>query len=278
MTAESGPRDETLIALERQIRASIRDAVNRKSRKPFYWGGLKGYQQLEAIAQVLNEVPWDEPETAYLRRLAAQVNRVVDKNATLAQDLHQAHIWLRRIAQCLRYPSTPPQQPLTSQQVRQEMEELLAVFHPDCKRQPAQARLHRAWHRAWERYGEDLLPCYDIPGLPQDNLALEALFARLRNHQRRLSGRASTRELRGFGQYQVLFLAQSEETLLQQIQQVPYDVYREHRRLLDQAEEPRRLLHRLHRNPRATIRSLIDQHTARRHELATYRPAHLCDS
>jgi len=254
--------------VERQIRASIRDAVNRKSRKPFYWGGLKGYQQLQAIAQVLNEVPCDEPETAYLQRLTMQVNRVIDKNRTLAQDLQEAHTWLRRIAQCLRYPAGPGERPLTSQQVRQEMEELLAAFQPDYKRQPAQAKLHHAWHNAWERYGKDLLPCYDIPGLPQDNLALEALFGRLRNHQRRISGRASTRELRGFGQHQVLFLADSEEQLLQQIQQVPYHLYRQHRRLLDEAEEPRRFLHRLHRNPHLTMRSLIDQHTARRHDLA----------
>ena len=76
------------------------------------------------------------------------------------------------------------------------MEALLEDFQPDYKRQPAQARLHRAWHHAWETYGEDILACYDIPGLPQDNLALEALFGHLRNHQRRISGRASTRPYR----------------------------------------------------------------------------------
>jgi hypothetical protein len=28
---------------------AIRDVVNRSTRKPFSWGGLAGYQQLEAI-------------------------------------------------------------------------------------------------------------------------------------------------------------------------------------------------------------------------------------
>ena len=51
------------MTIEAQIRVAIRDAVNRKSRKPFYWGGLKGYAQLEAIAQALEDVPSDEPET-----------------------------------------------------------------------------------------------------------------------------------------------------------------------------------------------------------------------
>ena len=104
MSQEPEQRDETLIALERQIRAGIRDAVNRKSRKPFDCGGLKGYEQLQTIAQVLNEVPDDGPETAYLRCLAMQVNRVVDKNRTQVQDLREAHCWLRRIAQCCAIP------------------------------------------------------------------------------------------------------------------------------------------------------------------------------
>ena len=267
MSQEPEQRDETLIALERQVRASIRDAVNRRSRKPFYWGGLKGYEQLQAIAQVLNEVPDDELETDYLRRLAMQVNRVVDKNRTQVQDLRETHCWLRRIAHCLRYPADPEKPLPTSHQVKRDMEALLEDFQPDYKRQPAQARLHRAWHHAWETYGEDLLACYDIPGLPQDNLALEALFGRLRNHQRRISGRASTRPLRDFGQHQVLFLAESEAQLRSQIQEVPYALYLQQRRLLDEAEEPRRFLNRLHRNPLATINSLIDQHTLRRQEL-----------
>ena len=104
---------------------------------------------------------------------------------------------------------------------------------------------------------------YDIPCLPPDNLMLESLFGRLRRHQRRVSGRKSTRELRDFGQYQVLFLAESEEELLEQIRQVPLEEYLENRRL-EEAEAPRRLLHCLHRDPLSTMRGLVKQHAARR--------------
>jgi len=52
--------------IESQVRVAIRDAVNLKSRKPFCWGGLKGYEQFEAIDQVLQSVSTDEPETDYL--------------------------------------------------------------------------------------------------------------------------------------------------------------------------------------------------------------------
>jgi len=257
--------------VEAQVRVAIRDAVNRKSRKPFYWGGLKGYAQLEAIAQALGEIPRDEPETEYLLRLKIQVARVVKTYRVNVADIKQAHTWLRDIAACLRYPPTDfaHKPPVTSEQVQQEMEALLQSFQPDLKRQPAQAALHSVWHRTWKKWGPNLLHCYNIPGLQQDNLMLEALFGRMRRHQRRVSGQKSTRELRDFGQYQVLFLAESEEELLEQISQVSLDEYRENRQRLEAAEAPRRLLCRLHRDPHRTMRSLVEQHAARRATLTT---------
>jgi hypothetical protein len=258
------------MTIEGQIRMAIRDAVNRPSRKPFYWGGLKGYQQLQTIAQVLQEVPAEEAETSYLRRLAMQVERAVEKNRVLAQDVQEAHSWLRRVAHCLRYPpgsssaSDGAETPLSSGQVKAEMEDLLKEFQPDFKRCPAQAALHGAWQRVWKDSGPDWLHCYDIPGLPPDNLKLEALFGRLRSHQRRISGRKSTRELRDFGQCQILFLAESEEDLLEQLRQVPLKEYQDRRRCLAEAEAPRQLLHRLHRDPLRTMRDLVHRHATRR--------------
>ena len=262
------------MTIEGQIRVAIRDAVNRSSRKPFNWGGLKGYQQLQAIAQALRVVPADETETSYLRRLAMQVERAVQKNRALAQDVQEAHTWLRRIARCLRYPAPSStaeaaETALSSEQVKADMEKLLEEFQPDFKRCPAQAALHGAWHRVWKKSGADWLHCYNIPGLPQDNLQLEALFGRLRNHNRRVSGRKSTRELRDFGQCQVLFLAESEEDLLEQLRQVPLEEYQDRRQRLAEAEAPRQLLHRLHRDPLTTMRSLVNRHAARRAELSS---------
>jgi hypothetical protein len=255
------------------MRLAIRDSVNRASRKPFHWGGLVGYRQLEGIAQALHAVPLED-DTAYLRRLASQVDRVVEKNRPQAQDVAKAHTWLIRIADCLRYPPSacptsdlPGTRP-SSDQVRQEMEELLQQFQPDLKRQPAQAALYHAWHRLWNTCGSDVLPCYDIPGLPPDNLKVEALFEGLRCHQRRISGRKSTRPLRDFGQSQVLFDAESQTELLQQLQQVSQVDYQAGRRRLAMAEEPRQQLRRLHRDPAATARRLVDQHATRRAELA----------
>ena len=92
------------MALEMQLRQAIRDAVNRPSRKPFHWGGLAGYRQLEAVAHTLRMLLSAEGERAYLQRLVSQVDRVLEKNGALVADLQAAYNWVGRIAACLRYP------------------------------------------------------------------------------------------------------------------------------------------------------------------------------
>jgi hypothetical protein len=275
-------RDAQLVQIETQICQAIRDAVNRNSRKPFYWGGLDGYQQLEAIAQALGQVTDADKESHYLRQLLQRVDVVLARNRTSAQDLLTAHQWLRQIAGCLHYPPKPgkeqqrsaspePETDLSSQWVAREMEDLIRQFIPTSKHHHAQISLCNALQKRWSLYAQELLFCYDIPGLPQDNLQIEALFGRLRRHQRRISGRKSTRELRDFGQAQVLFMAESEGDLLRQIRQVPWAAYQQYRQLLAHAEAPRQFFHRLHRHPLKTAQVLISQHTARCITLAPHQ-------
>ena len=257
-----------MIEGENQIRMAIRDAVNRNSRKPFDWGGLSGYEQMEAIGPALHRMLAANPESQYLKRLTLQVERVLENNRVLAIDLQAAHQWLERTADCLHYPPKPkfsdPTQAvmLSSQQVAQEMEKLIAQFQPEAKHQPAQAALKHALLRTWKAYGEDLLHCYAIPVLPPDNLKMESLFGKLRRHQRRISGRKSTRELRDFGRCQVLCLAESEAVLLEQIQKVPFADYQRQRQRLTEAEAPRQFFYRLHRDPVKTMQHLTDKYIA----------------
>lgn len=266
---EGQRRDPTLIAIEKQVRRSIRDAVNHSSRKPFRWGGLAGYQQLEALIQPLRRTVASGFEDNYLRQLLGQVERAVSNNRTLAEDVREAHAWTLRIAACLRYPTAaqPATEGPTGQQVAAEMEVLLQQFCPDFKRRPAQTALHRTWHRLWRGWGPELLHCYDIPGLPADNLQLEALFGRLRRHQRRISGRKTTHELRDFGQCQVLFRAETEQELLTSLREVKLTDYQAQRRRLAEAEAPRQFLRRLHHDPAQALRQLLEEHLVRQVEL-----------
>ena len=98
---------------------------------------------------------------------------------------------------------------------------------------------------------------------------MESLFEQLRRRQRRISGRKSTRELRDFGQAQVLFQAESEAALLEQIQQVPLEQYRVWRTRLRQSERPRQFIQRLHHDPLSTMNRLVNQYISRCATLST---------
>ena len=257
----------------------MRDVLHRSTRKPLQWGGLAGFVQLVALEEELRQVP-DEAETTTLRQLAQRVTRAVAVCRPAAEDLAAAHVWLGQIAATLGYsaavagaPQTsPPLPPRSSAQVRAEMDALLASCPPLLSHRPAQAALLRAWRRLWRTWGSELLYCYDIPALPADNLQLESLFGRLRQHQRRISGRASTRPLREFGPFQVLFAAESEAALLAQLRTVPHAEYLAQRRRLTDGEAGRQSLRRLHRDPVGTVTALLQQHAARRAALALSRP------
>ena len=251
-----------LLEIEGQFLMAIRDAFNRATRKPFYRGGLKGYRQLESIAQALHSMP--VAENAFFSRLIRQVDRTLENNRQLAETMDKTYTWFLRIATCLRYPprshlGTPAP---TSSQVKQEMEDLLRTFKSDAHGQLVPLALYGGLRKRWDLFGDDLLHCFDIPSLPQDNLMVESLFGRLRCHQRRISGRKSTQPLRDFGHYQILFLAESEEQLLEQLRGVPVEDYQEQRKHQAQAEAPRKFLARLHRNPAKTMRALAVRYIA----------------
>lgn len=245
-----------------QFRMAIRDAVNRTTRKPFYWGGLKGYRQLESIAQALHTMP--VAEDAFFSRLTRQVDRTLENNRPLAKTMDKTFTWFLRISACLRYPSssyTHLPAP-TRHQVKQEMEALLQSLEIDARDQAVPLSLYSALRKRWDLFGDDLLHCFDIPGLPQDNLKIESLFGRLRSHQRRISGRKSTQPLRDFGHYQLLFRAESQDQLLEQLRGVPIEDYQQQRKIQAQAEAPRQFLARLHRNPAKTMQNLAQKYMA----------------
>ena len=258
--------------IEMEVRAAIREAVNRASRKPFYWGGLKGYHQLAAIAAPFRQNQGALAKNDFFQGLIMQVERVLAQNQTLAVELEEAHTWLRKVAACLRYPQTSytdaEWQALDSQQVAEAMGELLEQLRQASQNKSILSKFHHALSKRWKAYGSELLHCYDIPGLPQHNLQLEGFFNRLRNHQRRISGRRSTKELRDFGQFQALFMSDSQNDLLQLIRTVPLEAYRKSRQRLIESEAPRHFIHQFHREPRKTITRLLNRYIEHQHELA----------
>jgi hypothetical protein len=257
----------------------VRDALHRSTRKPLQWGGLAGYSQLVVLEEALRQVPV-AVETTSLRQLAQRLAQAVAVCRPAAEDLAAAHALLRQIAATLGYGTAvtaaqhacPPLPARSSAQVRAEMEALLAAKPPLLSDRPARLALLAAWRRLWRTWGPELLFCYDIPAVPPDNLRLEGLFGRLRGHQRRISGTTSTRPLREFGAYQLLFAAESEAALLAQLRSVPYAAYRAQRCQLAEGEAERQSLRRLHHDAVGTITALLTQHALRRAVLAATCP------
>jgi hypothetical protein len=258
------------------VQQAVRDCLHRTSRKPLTWGGLAGYEQLTAIGQALSDLP-AVGETAYLGRLTGQVKRAVEAGENLARDLSAARQQLCKLATTLGYThqagSLAGQAEKlgvknVGQQVRAEVEELMGQFKPDLRRQPAQARLYNSWQRLYKSWGGELFHCYDIVDLPGHNMGLEGVFGRLRRHARRLSGRKSTRELGQLGQYQILFEAENEAKLLEELRSVSLEEYQRQRQALATAEAGRQAYYRLHRYPDHHIRQLLVRHEVRRQVLA----------
>ena len=98
------PRDPLLIWIETKVRQAIRDSVNQRSRKPYAWGGLSGYEQLEAIAQGLDQIQGTNLENNYLHWLQTRVAKVLARNRNAADDMERAHQVLSQIVGCLHYP------------------------------------------------------------------------------------------------------------------------------------------------------------------------------
>ncbi|MFZ1040197.1 MAG: hypothetical protein WAN58_02640, partial [Anaerolineales bacterium] len=189
----------------------------------------------------------------------------------LAAQLEQAHTWLRKVAACLHYPQTSYSeaewQSLNSQQVADAMEDLIEQLRRESQNKRILSKFQHALDQRWIAYGSELLHCYDIPSLPQHNLHLESFFNQLRGHQRRISGRRSTKELRDFGQFQALLISDSQNDLLEQIRCVPLEEYKKCRQRLAESEAPRRFINQPHRQPSMTIHRLLIRYVEHQREL-----------
>ena len=247
-------------------RLSIRDALNRFSRKPFQCGGLKGFDQLVAIEQHLQQRLglWTRSVPASTTRPSA-VHGDHDGHSSRG-GASDAHFFLTRVEHYLAevpdrawgQTSASPLGPhLATQPVQQELERMFSDLAQQFKTSRLAWQMTRKWRYISKAWLPDILHCYDIPGLPRSNLDLESAFGSLRRGQRRTSGK-ETALVRVFGPGEVVLLSLEEKDILPLLQSVPADVYWSQRRRQEEREEPRRWLRRLHRDP---VRALtqIDQ-------------------
>ncbi len=121
----------------------------------------------------------------------------------------------------------PPSEALpflsTSQTVHSQLEQMVQQWQKSAPLNSTLAKLCRKWDSMAAKWLPAILHCYDIPGLPRNNLKLEARFGQLRQHQRRVSGRQETTPLRRLAPGQLLCPTLDESELLSYLQSVPTD-------------------------------------------------------
>lgn len=248
----------TLQHYYRHYRRAIRDALHRSSRKPFQFGGLRGYDQLVAIEQHLQQQHLRSGPDPYLLLLHDRVQRAVTMAAAQAEQVRQMHTFLTQVEHYLAEvprPNVGTDKGETvvpapgSQAVQKKLEKMVSDLAQKSKTSRLAWQMTRKWRYLSKAWLPDILHCYDIPGLPRSNLDLESTFGTLRRGQRRTSGRKETALVRIFGPGEIVLLSLEDKDILPLLQSVPADVYWAQRRRQEEREEPRRWLRRLHRNP-----------------------------
>jgi hypothetical protein len=119
-----------------------------------------------------------------LTRLTGLLRRALDATATLWPPIQRAYAWVHRAAQLLDPPAGTP-----GGQVRRHLQGLLrAMIRWRHSAGPLAAAVAH-FCAVTRRYQAGLFHCYDIPGCPRTNNALEQLFGTVRYRERRASGR-----------------------------------------------------------------------------------------
>jgi len=272
--------------------------LSHSNRKPFQCGGLKAYEQLIAVEAHLHTRQQQLGTDPYLAKLHRRVKVAVQSSSELAGSVRQAHTCLRQLEHYLAQVTLPtlpsssakaqgqnslpesnvePQNqedrtlaslreelpiPSPSQTVQSMLKQMIDQWQKSAPLNSTLEKVCRKWHSMAGKWLPAILHCYDIPGLPRNNLQLEACFGQLRQNQRRVSGRKETTPLRRLAPGQLLCQTLDDEELLSYLKSVPTDDYWRERRKQEVLEEPQRWLWRLHRHPLKALTQIETQFSA----------------
>jgi hypothetical protein len=165
------------------------------------------------------------------------IGRAQQRCAARAAELRPVHAALLEIGRRLD-PTTPlpDNQPISGAAVRAHVEAYLeevaaavaANLIPDWLRKPVEHLVI-----VLRRLGDGLYHCYDVPGLPRTDNALEQFYRRVKAQQRRITGhkRADAFVVRvgGFAVYATAWSGTAETDLRRQLAQVPASAWQQER-------------------------------------------------
>jgi hypothetical protein len=188
--------------------------------------------------------------------LRTLVARGVAAGGQQAADLRIAHAWLLDLAHCLEPDAADAPDRRDGMSVRREVETLLDALLARYPGQRAPSWLQEPVGYVGvvlRRLGQGLYYCYDVPGLPRTDNAMEQFYRQLKAGERRATGhrRSDTFVVRcgGFAAYAAAASSLSEATLREQVAAVPATAYQEARTALQSTQERQTKMHRFHLRP-----------------------------
>jgi Transposase, Mutator family len=214
-TAPAPETDEVITQLFRHTRYLL----TLKGRPPFWLAGLETYERLHNVAQLSLDLLAERYDPR-LAQLYQGLRSALTPMAEPYHALHQGAAWLRDIAYILE---PCPTQPLSAAQVAGQLRGYLdtVVRWPDVT--PTLSEFGRHLDTVSRSYWPGLFHCYDMPGLPRTNNALESHFRETRRRLLRITGQKglTQRTLQRQGAWELLPRPSTEAQLLETVGQTP---------------------------------------------------------
>jgi hypothetical protein len=207
-----------------------------------------------------------------LAQLLSMIQPVRDEFREPMTMLCQGQQWMIDIAHILEAPlpeldNTPRSSARLNQSAR--VQQRLNRYLSHLQKQPGLSEWLMEFRQhligITDRWGDDLFVCYDIPGVPSTDNALESRFGRLRRDQRRISGRQfNTATLLNEGAYLAWECDEDEEQVLARLRRVATNHvdYQQRYQKLCTEQEQRRLCYRLKHHLPKVLRELESQWAA----------------
>jgi mutator family transposase len=215
LTASASTADAVLTQLFRHTRYLL----TLKGRPPFRLAGLETYERLQNVGQY----SLDLLAKRYDPRLAQLYQGLQVALAPFAQTYQtcqQGAAWLRDIAYILE-PTAP--QAVRGEQVARQLRDYLdtVLRWPDVT--PTLSAFGRHLDKVSRSYWPGLFHCYDVPGLPRTNNALESCFHDTGRRLLRTTGQQglTQRTLQRQGAWELLPHPSTEAQLLDAVCQTP---------------------------------------------------------
>ena len=167
-TAPASEADEVITQLFRHTRYLL----TLKGRPPFRLAGMETYERLQNVARLRLDLLATRYESR-LAQLSQGLQSALSPFAQTSQEVRQGAAWLRDIAYILEPAATHA---VRGEQVAGQLRGSLdtVLRRPDVT--PTLSVFGRHLDKVSRSYWPGLFHCYDVPGLPRTNNALESHF------------------------------------------------------------------------------------------------------